>query len=379
MFWLTIVLRLTSVPVFLGALALASRAERTPANLVAGLALVLLGVIQIAYWSRPLPIRQRRAVAALVAMIPPIALLQLALPDPQPLLWLYPAIVAGSGLAVPLSAAVVGSMALAAVFPEVPLRAGPSLVIALGTSHTIFLSIVLAGLGMAAVRQLTIVNADLRATRADLAELAVARERERLAHDLHDLLGRTLSLIAVKAELANRLSAGREPPAEVEMREVQLLARQALRDVRMAVTGHRTPTIGAELAAARLALRSAGIEASVVGAATAVNQAHEATIAWAIREAVTNVVRHSGARRCWITIDSAAGITRLEVSDNGCGTKSDEDGGGLRGLAERIQALGGTIEAGPAGAPAEPGQAGRTGFRVRVTLATNTPEAATVR
>src|SRR5262249_5534980 len=173
----------------------------------------LLGAIQLAYWWRPWPVRQRRAVVALAAMIPPIALLQQVLPAPQPLLWLYPAIVAGAGLPAPLSAAVVGVMALAAVFPLPPTdHTGAALV--LGTTHTLLLSTVLAGLGMAAVRQLILVNADLQATRAELAELAVARERERLARDLHDLLGRTLSLIAVKAELAARLSAGRAPPAE---------------------------------------------------------------------------------------------------------------------------------------------------------------------
>jgi len=111
---------------------------------------------------------------------------------------------------------------------------------ALGPSQSVLLSIVLAGLGMAAVRQLIAVNADLHATRAELADLAVAGERERLGRELHDLVGRTLSLNAVKAELASRLSAKADLSAAAELADVQRLARQAVRDVREAVTGAHT-------------------------------------------------------------------------------------------------------------------------------------------
>src|ERR671936_2944128 len=103
----------------------------------------------------------------------------------------------------------------------------------------------LAGLGMNAVRQLISLNADLHATRAELADVAVAADRARLARELHDLLGRTLSLIAVKAELASRLSAKGDPSAEAELRDVQRLARRAVREVRDAVTGGRAPSVAA--------------------------------------------------------------------------------------------------------------------------------------
>lgn len=387
MIWLVVVVRLASAPLFVGALGLGIRSEHSPMNLGAAVALLVLGAIQLWYWWRPWPgparskgrpaphTRQGRAVVALGAMVPPIALLQHVLHVPQPLLWLYPAIIAGSGLAAPLSAVVVGLMAFAAVVPDVPVRSGVTPLAVLGSQHAIFLSIVLAGLGMVAVRQLMIVNAELQATRAELAELAVARERERLARDLHDLLGRTLSLIAVKAELAHRLSAGRAPSAEAELREVQQLARQAVRDVREALTACRTPTISAELAAARLALGSAGVEASVVGTDLEVDPANEATLAWALREAVTNVVKHSGARHCWITLKNTADVTMLEVVDDGRGPGDGAGGSGLPGLADRIHALGGTLEAGPSGGrgagcevPSEPGRVGLGGFRVRVTL-----------
>jgi hypothetical protein len=155
---------------------------------------------------------------------------------------------------------------------------------------------------------------------------------------LHDLLGRTLSLIAVKAELASRLSATGDPSAEAELRDVQRLARHAVREVREAVTGDRAPSVAAELAAARLALRTAGIEVSVDDAAPDIDPAHEATVAWALREAVTNVVKHSGARTCRIAIEAADGATALEVVDDGRGRPAGLGGSG--GLAEGI-ALGG--------------------------------------
>src|SRR5258708_35983349 len=143
MTWLTIVLRLSIAPLVAGALVLGVHSVRTPTSLEARVVLLVLGGIQLVYWCRPWPIHQRRALISLGAIIPTIALLQSVLHVSQPLLWLYPAIIAGSGLAVPLSAVVVGIMALAAVVPVVPVdRAATSLVMVLGTTHTILLSIV---------------------------------------------------------------------------------------------------------------------------------------------------------------------------------------------------------------------------------------------
>jgi two-component system sensor histidine kinase DesK len=229
----------------------------------------------------------------------------------------------------------------------------------LGPSHSILLSIVLAGLGMTAVRQLIALNADLHATRAELADLAVAGERERLARELHDLLGRTLSLIAVKAELASRLSVRGDPSAKAELADVQRLARQAVRDVREAIAGDHAPSVDAELTAATAALRTAGINVSVENTAAGIDPAHETTIAWAVREAVTNVVKHSGARTCHIALVAADGSTALDVDDDGRGPVAGGTGTGLDGLADRIHALGGILEVGP--------NDGR-GFRLRVRL-----------
>jgi len=170
--------------------------------------MLVLAATHLLYWWRPWPAAQRRALAAAAIMV----LINVVLLDvlgytrpllgfTQPLLWLYPALIVGAGLRPPAAAVGIGLTALAAAAPialaglftdTLHFRPEP-----LGPGHSILLSIVLAGLGMTAVRQLIAVNADLHATRADLAELAVAGERERLARELHDLLGRTLSLIAV--------------------------------------------------------------------------------------------------------------------------------------------------------------------------------------
>jgi two-component system sensor histidine kinase DesK len=368
MIWLATVVRLAIVPVFLGALLLVVEPRRPIGNLAAAAGLALLGAIHLVYWLRPWLGRRRRAVIAAGAMI----VIDLALLDllglSQPLLWLYPALIVGAGLRAPAAVVGVGLTALAAAAPMArsgvvagaPLAPEP-----FGPSHSILLSIVLAGLAMVAVRQLAARNAELHATRAELADLAVARDRERLAVELHDLLGRTLSLIAVKAELASRLSVQGDASAEAELMDVQRLARHAVRDVREAVAGGYAPTVVAELDEAQVALRAAGMALEIDGATTSVDPAHETTIAWAIREAVTNVVKHSGARTCRIALGTADGSTVLEVEDDGRGPVGGRPGAGLGGLADRIHALGGRIEVGPSET---------SGFRLRVRLSGAHPE-----
>ena len=355
MVWLAAVIRLAITPVFLGALFLWTEPGQSNWDLAAGSGLALLGALYLLYWWRPWPAPQRRAVAVAAAMLATNFVLLYVLGLSQPLLWLYPALVVGAGVRPPAAAAIgVGLMALAAGVPpnmhlpiaQVDLQS-PSLVPLLGSSHAILLAVALAGLGMTAVRQLITVNVDLHAAKSELAEVSVAAERERLARELHDLLGRTLSLIAVKAELAGRLSASGETSAQAEMRDVQRLAREAIREVREAVAGGRVPSVAAELAAAPVALRMAGIEARIDETPVRVDPLPEATIAWALREAVTNVVKHSGARTCRISLQTAGGFTLLEVVDDGRGAVDAGTGTGLHGLAQRVHALGGTFEAGP--------------------------------
>lgn len=193
---------------------------------------------------------------------------------------------------------------------------------------------------------------ELRSTQDKMARLAVAEERSRLARDLHDVLGHSLTTITVKAGLARRVlesSTDRER-AITEVRDVEDLARQAMTDVRATVSGYRTASLPAELVGARAALSAAGIAADLPGAVDNVTAGLQETFAYVLREGVTNVIRHSGASRCEVRL----GDTWLEVRDNGRSaaqdvTSSRQSGGGhgLSGLAERVAAVDGTLEAGP--------------------------------
>lgn len=208
------------------------------------------------------------------------------------------------------------------------------------------------GLLMLLLRDLRLRNEELTDARAELARLAVAQERERFARDLHDLLGHTLSVIALKAELAGRLLPSRVDDAEREIAEVEHVARRALSEVRDAVSGYRQPTLDGELAGARMALSAAGIEADVKRAELPLDPSVEAVLAWAVREGATNVIRHSGATRCTLEVAMSPTDARAEIVDNGVGEagRADGDGSGhgLDGLAERALALNGTVEVGSA-------------------------------
>jgi len=204
------------------------------------------------------------------------------------------------------------------------------------------------GLVMVLMRDLRQRNEELTAARAELARTAVAQERERFARDLRDLLGHTLSVIALKAELAGKLLPERIDEAAREVAEVEQVARGGTGRVRQAVSGYRQPTLDGELAGARMALAAAGIEAEVRRAEVALDPEVEAILAWAVREGATNVTRHSGASRCRVVITASLENAGVEVVDDGAGANScnGHGGNGLAGLGERAEALRGTTEAG---------------------------------
>src|SRR5262249_3539777 len=151
-----------------------------------------------------------------------------------------------------------------------------------------------------AFRHLTATVAQLRRAREELARGAVNEERLRFARDLHDLLGHSLSTIVLKSELAGRLV----PPgrAAAEIADVQRAARDALQQVRAAVAGYRRPSLVSEIAAARELLAAAGIDARIGPSPAALPLAADGLLGWAVREGVTNVVRHSRARLCTIRL-----------------------------------------------------------------------------
>jgi two-component system sensor histidine kinase DesK len=186
-------------------------------------------------------------------------------------------------------------------------------------------------------------NAKLRMAHEEIERLAQTAERERIARDLHDVLGHTLSLITLKAELAGKLLVRDPDRAGREIREVERISRDALREVRTAIAGYRSEGLQAELGRARLALESADVRLEYFAGALELDAVQETVLALALREAVTNVVRHAGARSCRITLEQTTAETRLEVSDDGRGGAAPE-GIGLASMRERVEGLGGRLE-----------------------------------
>ena len=187
----------------------------------------------------------------------------------------------------------------------------------------------------------------LKLSQAEVRRLAAVAERERIARDLHDLLGHTLSVIAIKAELAAKLAARGDGRAEQEIRDVETISRGALRQVREAVTGFRRTDLDSELASARLACEARGIRLAVDRPPLNVPPDREAVLAMCLREAVTNVVRHSDARHCRASLAQERTRIRLTVTDDGTGGAIRE-GTGLAGMRERVEQAGGemTIDSG---------------------------------
>ena len=175
----------------------------------------------------------------------------------------------------------------------------------------------------------------------------VAEERLRFARDLHDLLGHSLSLIALKSELAGRLAEADPARARAEMADVEAAARRALAEVRDAVSGYRQVSCGQALAEARAALSGAGIAVRLPRRVPALPGPVDAALGWVVREATTNVLRHSGARAVTVTLTEDGAEAVLTVTDDGRGPADDtEPGSGLAGLAERVGALGGSLTGG---------------------------------
>ncbi len=266
-------------------------------------------------------------------------------------MWIFVAV--AGGMLLPAEGAMGIGVALAALMLIIDQLAGEPLSWELALTLVALTAFMV---GFAGNIRLTI---ELRATRDQLAIAAVAAERERIGRDLHDILGHSLTAIAVKAGLARRLVGRDDAAAASEIGDVERLAREALNDVRATASGFREVSLAAELAVAAAVLRAAGIRAELPGAVDSVDPAARQLFGYVVREAVTNVVRHSCARSCRVTVTADT----IEIVDDGTGVAARADGGpagiGLRGLADRVAAAGGRLEAGPV-----PGG----GFRVAVAL-----------
>jgi two-component system sensor histidine kinase DesK len=266
-----------------------------------------------------------------------------------------------SGHGPPRPLLVVFIVALASMFTAIGERA------AAGEIWSAWYSPVLSGLVVAIIYRFMEAAAELRRTREELARSAVDAERLRFARDMHDLLGHTLSVIVVKAQVTRKLVSRDPAQAERQALDIEEIGRGALSEVRQAVAGYRGRGLARELEASRAALADAGITAEVRQDGPPVPAGADALLGWVVREGVTNVIRHSGGRHCQIAVHSQDGCASVTVTDDGGAATAPSPGSpgpsgeaalpgtvpvtagghGLAGLRERLAADGGTLEAGP--------------------------------
>jgi two-component system, NarL family, sensor histidine kinase DesK len=294
-------------------------------------------------------------------------------------LWVY--ISSACGATLPMgrrNLAFAGAMAATVLMLVEALALGTDI----GIWSTVLIPSLFSGLGTIGVRRMQQLIVELRQARDEVKHLAAGEERLRLARDLHDLAGHSMATVTLKAELARRLVKIDPDGAEKQVADIEQVSRQALADIREAVSGYRRPTLAVETASARVALEAAGIAFDLDPALAAgarvpgLDPEAEAALAWCLREAVTNVVRHSGATSCSVRliearVDGDTTLT-LEVTDDGDGGSSARDGqpagtaphtpawgNGLTGLRERLAPFQATLRA----APVSP-----RGFKLTATL-----------
>ncbi|MBX5477425.1 MAG: sensor histidine kinase, partial [Clostridia bacterium] len=326
------------------------RPERTAAQrLVGGAALAVF----IAAYAMSLPLiwptwRDRWRVLGVAVMLGLAVPLVLAFGSSWDGLFIYASVIAGFIRPLRHGAMAVAVSTVLACVTYVLGRQSWTMVLSAGVQ------VGMLGMAMVGLGQLFDVMLALQRAQKDVARLAAAEERLRIARDLHDLLGHSLSVIILKAQLAQRLLPGQPERAAAEVADIERAARDALRETRQAVSGYRQPDLDAELARAKAVLRDAGIACTVHGEAGPLAPEVASALVFALREATTNVLRHSGASRCWIRLERQGGGVRLVVEDDGKGpgpldvvdlaeTDATALGNGLAGITERVQARGGRV------------------------------------
>ena len=299
--------------------------------------------------------RGERALLAVLAAMPVIAVGLLLGGAPRSYGALFVYFVTAVGILVPIRPAliVIGLTAAGIAVGGFASGAGRDAVAAT------VLTVVSIGVLMSAFGRIARANRELRANREDLARLAVTEERLRIARDLHDLLGQSLSVIALKSELARRLVERDPAQAMVELDDIQSVTRGALSDVRRTVQGYRRPSLAEELDGAKAALTAAGIDFELREGPVEVPEEVESVLAWAVGEGATNVIRHSRAEHCAIRVEADGSRAAVEIEDDGDAPSDGASGNGLKGLRERAQRVQGEVEAG-----ARP----EGGFRLKLTV-----------
>jgi two-component system, NarL family, sensor histidine kinase DesK len=325
------------------------------AGLLFGLALFValyLSLLPPAAWlSRLGP----EANLLVLALLPLIAIVLLVAGAPASFAALFVYFVAAAGVRLPAPAAV-GVTLLTALGAGIAGWVDEDSGSAIAAT---VLTIVSIGVLMTAFGRIARANRELHATREELARLAVSEERLRIARDLHDLLGHSLSVIALKSELARKLVEHEPGRAAAELDDIQSVSRTALAEVREAVEGYRRIALADALESARAALTAAGIDCELADADIALPADVDAVLAWAVREGTTNVIRHSRAVHCAIRVRTDGGRAAVEIEDDGSAAPLLGRGSGLSGLRERAERVRGELEAG-----ARP----EGGFRLRLTV-----------
>ena len=336
----------TAVSVFL--------AGPSAANLAVVFAFVSWAVVWAWLWQRAIGRGTAGAIVGLVGLTVILTMFTLISPSPDNSFLVFAFMV--SGIVFPLRRAAwvfLALVALQVVLSIVRLAPTP-------TTLNLLINSVLVGGVAAAARLFWASYEQLIHAREQLAHLAVTEERLRFARDLHDLLGQNLAVLVLKSELvAKQLPDDADESLRAEVRDIASVSRKSLNDVREAVAGYRRPTLQAEISSARTALRAAGIGLRVEDSVGTLPQEQDGVLAWCLREAVTNVVKHSNASECAVHLSRAEGSVELDVSDDGRGASAPNGGSGLDGLRERVQLVGGRVAIDADGG---------AGWRVHVTL-----------
>jgi two-component system, NarL family, sensor histidine kinase DesK len=341
---------------FFPVLALIQMSPKGLQLLIAVLGLVIFITVYFwVMWPHPLSDQERtryglqNSLSLLIALTG-LALL-LSMMYGSSFLWLFIGVSAIAGITLPFRSAAISVFALTLLTLAISVGISGSL-LATDWLHILPLILLVRGLGLDMIGFVRLADAlrELHHARKELAYQAVTEERLRMARDLHDLLGHTLSLITLKSELVGRLLEKDPLTASQEIHEVERVARQALREVREAVAGYRQQTLRGELDAARQILEAAGIDCTIEYDAQVFLSEVDSVLGWVVREGVTNVIRHSRAKHCSIRITSTHQSARVEVSNDGYPRENhtaNQASSGLSGLAERVAKQDGRLEAGP--------------------------------
>ena len=316
---------------------------------------VVWGALWAWIWLRAAGRNHDAEVVGLVAITVVLTMFALIQPSPGGTFLVFSFIVAGACFPLRRALWIMGGLSLLQVAMAVIRLTDLATVL-----NNLINSVLVGGVGIGA-RLLWQSYRELVAAREEIARLAVSEERLRFSRDLHDLLGQSLAVLVLKSELVNKqLPSDTDEATHQELRDIARVARKSLNDVREAAAGYRRPSLAMEVGNARNALRAAGIGLLVEDRLGRVAAEQDSVLAWCLREGVTNVLKHSGAKKCALRLSRTDGNPTLDLVDDGRGADSPDGGGvGLIGLRERVELAGGKFQVG-----SEP----EAGVRLRVIL-----------